>query len=82
MIGTATDVDCVTVNELTTMGLDLDLLTVDAALSVGVTATELDINGVTVWVAAVGAVTLVVTGTDVDKPTGEETTGAVAALER
>lgn len=80
LIGTVTVVACVLVNELTTTGLDLDLLTVNGALSVDLTATELDIDWLTVKVA-VGAVTLVVTGTDVDWPTGEETTGAVVALE-
>ena len=76
LIGTCTVnvVACVSVNELKTMALDLD------SLPVGLTATKLDIEGLTDR-DAVGVVTLVVTGTDVDWPTGEETTEAVGALE-
>ena len=67
-------VACVSVNELTTMGLDLD------SFPVGLTATELDMEGLTDRDTVV-TVTLVLTGTNIDWPTEEETTEAVVALE-
>ena len=74
-MGTVNVVACVSVNELTIMGLDL------GPFPVGLTATELDIEGLTDRDAAV-TVTLVLTGTDIDWPTGEETTEAVVELQK
>lgn len=75
MIGTVDVAACVSVNELTIMGLsDLD------SLPESLTTTELDIEGLTDG-DGVSAVTLVLTGTDMDWPTEEETTEAVVALE-
>ena len=74
MIGTVDVAACVSVNELTIMGLDLD------SLPESLTTTELDIEGLTDG-DGVSAVTLVLTGTDMDWPTEEDTTEAVVALE-
>ena len=74
LISTVNVVACVSVNELTIMGLDM------GPFAVGLTTTELDIEELTDR-DAVGAATLVLTETDIDWPTGEETTEAVAALE-
>ena len=73
LMATVNVVACVSVNELTIMGLDL------GPFPVGLTATELDIEQLTDREAVV-AVTLVLTGTDIDWPTREETTEAVIAL--
>ena len=74
LMGTFNVVACVSVNELTTMGLDLD------SFPVGLKATELDMEGLTDRDTVV-TVTLVLTGTNIDWPTEEETTEAVVALE-
>ena len=74
MIDTVDVAACVSVNELTIMGLDLD------SLPESLTTIELDIEGLTDG-DGVSAVTLVLTGTDMDWPTEEEKTEAVVAVE-
>ena len=73
LMGTVNVVACVSVNELKIMGLVL------SPFPVGLTTTELDIEELTDRDAV--AVTLVLTETDIDCPTGDETTEAVVALE-